>query len=290
MEMKYRVLLTGENHSAIDDFFLLMQDTFKSLTASERRDDIINHLKIFKPDVFVYCINGESQKNFNTIYSLKEELKKRGIPLVVIGDEEDCYEFERIAIKTADLILRKPLMASSIEEKIYIFLEHRRKAKEECIRQEEERIRQEEEQKRLEQERIKQEEERRKHEKTKEKKHVLIIDDDPVMLKLVNGQLREKYDVATAISGNLALKFLEKKHTDLILLDYEMPGDDGPTVLRKLRNNPETKDIPVLFLTAITQRSKIEDVIALKPQGYLLKPIESEKLHQIIAEVLNSTK
>ena len=146
-----------------------------------------------------------------------------------------------------------------------------------------------EEQKRVEEERIREEEERKKQEKAKERKHVLIIDDDPVMLKLVNGQLREHYDVATAISGSLALKFLEKKHTDLILLDYEMPGDNGPTVLKKLRNNPETKDIPVVFLTAMTERSKIEDVLALKPQGYLLKPIDREKLYQVISNVISNT-
>ena len=283
MEKKYKVLLTGENKSAIDDFFLLMQDTFKPLTTSERREDIINHLEVFEPDVFVYCINWDSVKNFNTIYSLKGELEKRGVVLVVIGAEEECSEFERVAIKTADLMLVKPIIASTIEEKIYVFLEQKRKA------EEEERIRREEEQKRVEEERIREEEERKKQEKAKERKHVLIIDDDPVMLKLVNGQLREHYDVATAISGSLALKFLEKKHTDLILLDYEMPGDNGPTVLKKLRNNPETKDIPVVFLTAMTERSKIEDVLALKPQGYLLKPIEREKLYQVISNVISNT-
>ena len=283
MEKKYKVLLTGENKSAIDDFFLLMQDTFKPLTTSERREDIINHLEVFEPDVFVYCINWDSVKNFNTIYSLKGELEKRGVVLAVIGAEEECSEFERVAIKTADLMLVKPIIASTIEEKIYVFLEQKRKA------EEEERIRQEEEQKRVEEERIREEEERKKQEKAKERKHVLIIDDDPVMLKLVNGQLREHYDVATAISGSLALKFLEKKHTDLILLDYEMPGDNGPTVLKKLRNNPETKDIPVVFLTAMTERSKIEDVLALKPQGYLLKPIDREKLYQVISNVISNT-
>lgn len=269
--MKYKTLLVGENKSAIDDFFLQMQDSFKLLTTSERKDDIMNHLEIFAPDVLVYCINNESMKNFNTVYSLKGELQRRGISLVVIGAEDECKEFERMAIRTADLILVKPLMASTIEKKIYNFLEQKkREEEEERIREEEERRRQEEEQ------------------RAKARKHILVIDDDPMMLKLVNEQLRETYDIATAISGSLAMKFLENKHTDLILLDYEMPGDNGPTVLKKLRSNPNTKDVPVVFLTAITDRSKIQDVLVLKPQGYLLKPIEREKLFKVITDVLSN--
>ena len=63
------------------------------------------------------------------------------------------------------------------------------------------------------------------------RKHVLVIDDDPIMLKVVKEHLHENYDVATAISGKIAYKFLESKSTDIILLDYEMPGEDGPDVL-----------------------------------------------------------
>ena len=92
--------------------------------------------------------------------------------------------------------------------------------------------------------------------------------------------------MATAISGKLAFTFLEKKHTDLILLDYEMPIINGGEVLKKLRENPATKDIPVVFLTGVSNRSTIQEVLAMKPQGYLLKPIDSEKLFKVIMDVL----
>lgn len=58
-------------------------------------------------------------------------------------------------------------------------------------------------------------------------KNILVIDDDARMLKVIKLHLHEKYDVATAISGKIALKFLETKHTDLILLDYAMPDENG---------------------------------------------------------------
>lgn len=272
--MKYKALLTGENKSAIDDFFLQMQDDFEVLTTSNRNDDIVKHLEIFQPDIFVYCINAASVKDFNKVYLLKGKLQKNGIPLAVIGPEEACKTFERVAINAADIMLMKPLVASVIAEKITKFLE-RKKAEEEERKQQEEEQRQAELKKQAEEE-----------EEANRRKHILVVDDDPRMLRLVNEQLNETYDVATAISGELAMKFLERKHTDLILLDYEMPVDNGPSVLKKLRDNPDTKDIPVVFLTGITQKSKIQEVLVMKPQGYLLKPIDSEKLFKVIADVL----
>lgn len=281
--MKYKALLTGENKSAIDDFFIQMQDSFQVLTTSSRKEDMEKHLELFEPDVFVYCINAESvKKDFNKVYLLKGALKKRNIPLVLIGAEDECKDFERVAVNTADLILVKPLMASMIESNICHFLKQKEKE------EEEERKRQEEELKKKEEEQHEKEKQLEEEQKINERKHILVIDDDPVMLKMVNAQLHEWYDVATAISGSMALKFLKSKHTDLILLDYEMPVDNGPAVLKKLRENPDTKDIPVVFLTGITERSKIQDVLVLKPQGYLLKPIERDKLFKVITDVLNN--
>ena len=118
-------------------------------------------------------------------------------------------------------------------------------------------------------------------EKVKEenrRKHVLVIDDDPIMLKVVNEHLHENYDIATAISGKIAYKFLENKSTDMILLDYEMPGEDGPDVLINLRKREELANIPIIFLTGVSDKDKITAALSLKPQGYLLKPIDKDKL------------
>lgn len=104
------------------------------------------------------------------------------------------------------------------------------------------------------------------------------------MLKMLKEQLREDYDVATAVSGKIAMKFLERKKTNLILLDYEMPEENGPAVLEKLRANDATKDVPVIFLTGVSEREKIQEALALKPQSYLLKPVDREKLLNAITK------
>ena len=115
---------------------------------------------------------------------------------------------------------------------------------------------------------------------------MLVIDDDPLMLKLIKEYLHENYDVATAVSGKIAYKFLENKTTDLILLDYEMPVENGPMVLENLRQNSELANIPVVFLTGISDKEKIKQALMLKPQGYLLKPIDRETLLGTIEKFL----
>ena len=121
---------------------------------------------------------------------------------------------------------------------------------------------------------------------TSQRTHILVVDDDPLMLKMLKEQLRDDYDVATAVSGKIAMKFLERKKTNLILLDYEMPGETGPEILEKLRANDVTKDIPVIFLTGVSEREKIQEALVLKPQSYLLKPVDHEKLRSAIAKVV----
>ena len=102
------------------------------------------------------------------------------------------------------------------------------------------------------------------------------------MLKVIRESLRDKYEVATAISGKIARRYLASKSVDLILLDYEMPEENGSEVLEKLRQHEATKNIPVIFLTGVKEKAKIQKVLQLKPQGYLLKPIEQDKLIEAI--------
>lgn len=92
--------------------------------------------------------------------------------------------------------------------------------------------------------------------------------------------------MATAINGKVAIKFLESKKTDLVLLDYEMPEENGAAVLGRIRENDRTKHLPVVFLTGLTERGKIQELLALKIQGYLIKPIDMEKLSSTIKGVL----
>lgn len=119
------------------------------------------------------------------------------------------------------------------------------------------------------------------------KKHILIVDDDKNMLKMLHLFLRDEYEVTMVDSGKLALEAVIKHTPDLILLDYMMPLFDGPHVLEIIRKREESRNVPVLFLTSVTDKEKIIECLSLNPQGYLIKPISRSELLQRVAEVLN---
>jgi CheY-like chemotaxis protein len=95
---------------------------------------------------------------------------------------------------------------------------------------------------------------------------------------MIREWLKGTYKVTMANSGLQAIKWLGKNKVDLILLDYEMPVTSGPQVLEMLRSEPETKSIPVMFLTGKGDKNSVMAVLALSPEGYFLKGIEKDEL------------
>ena len=82
---------------------------------------------------------------------------------------------------------------------------------------------------------------------------ILAVDDTPENLHVVKGVLGSDYIVKAATSGPMALKIAEKQPPDLILLDIMMPDMDGYEVCRQLKDKEQTRDVPVIFLTAMDQ-------------------------------------
>lgn len=103
---------------------------------------------------------------------------------------------------------------------------------------------------------------------------ILVVDDTPANLSLMTGLLRDDYKVKAAIDGEKALRIAQASPPpDLILLDIIMPGMDGYEVCRRLKADPATRDIPVIFLTA---KSGVEDEkmgLDLGAVDYITKPI-----------------
>ncbi len=103
------------------------------------------------------------------------------------------------------------------------------------------------------------------------KKKILIVDDSDVMLHAMKGLLEKDYEVALAKSGLSAIRSITLDRPDLVLLDYEMPVCNGSQVLEMIRAEEDFADIPVVFLTGRGDKESVKKVIALKPQGYLVK-------------------
>lgn len=118
------------------------------------------------------------------------------------------------------------------------------------------------------------------------KKNILLVDDSNIQLRALNELLKEKYEVRMATSGMQALTMIGRKKPDMIFLDYEMPVCDGRMTLEMIRELDESKDIPVVFLTGVSDKEHIASVLGLKPAGYLLKPADAKKIYTIIEEIL----
>ncbi|MBR3745505.1 MAG: response regulator [Selenomonadaceae bacterium] len=116
------------------------------------------------------------------------------------------------------------------------------------------------------------------------KKQILIVDDDPTYAGMVKTWIKEFYNADILTEGKQVFAFLNKKKVDLILLDYEMPVMDGSQVLKILRHEPSTKDIPVVFLTGVGTADEVKQVVALKPDGYILKSTAREQLLEYLAD------
>ena len=403
MDMEFKALITGGNHDVKDAFFQQMHQ-IETLTTSNRYGDVARHIKYFSPDIFVYCIYKETKEGYSKIIPIKHLLTKHKLPFVVVGSEEDCAEFERIAANITDFTINNLSENDAIQQELATFLNEWRE-KEGLNKPEEQAstpagsqavippgnqavtppgnqavaqpeqvgqmpVTQPEQAGQMpvpqpgqmpvmqpgqagqvpymqpmqagqmpymqpmpqpmpsvpvpqpaktaasqpvkassaqpakasktDQEKTDKEAakpapaakkaaapRRKRRRRTVGRGRILVIDDNPLMLKVIKEHLHEDYDLATATSGQVALRFLQRRQVDLILLDYEMPDEDGPAVLKKLRANEQTADVPVVFLTGISDRKKIQKALMLQPDGYLLKPIDHEKLINTIKQYID---
>ncbi|MBO4883098.1 MAG: response regulator [Lachnospiraceae bacterium] len=109
-------------------------------------------------------------------------------------------------------------------------------------------------------------------------KRILLVDDDPTFLKMLQGWLSDKYRITAVKSGMQAITYLANHTPDLILLDYDMPITPGPTVMEMIRSEFNASEIPIIFLTGKSDRESIMNVMRLKPQGYLLKTMTKDDI------------
>ncbi|QDX82359.1 two-component system response regulator [Denitratisoma sp. DHT3] len=102
---------------------------------------------------------------------------------------------------------------------------------------------------------------------------ILVVDDEPGNLALLRGVLAAEYSLVFARSGSEALAATAKHHPDLILLDVLMPDMDGYTVCRKLKENPESANIPVIFVTGLSEVGDETTGFSAGAVDYITKPI-----------------
>lgn len=121
---------------------------------------------------------------------------------------------------------------------------------------------------------------------------VLIVEDDTFLVNIYETKFtHEGFDVTVALDGESGLKVALKKKPNIILLDILLPKLDGFAVLKKLKENSETKDIPVILLTNLSQKDDVEKGLKEGANDYLIKAhfMPSETVTKV-KEVLEKTR
>lgn len=114
------------------------------------------------------------------------------------------------------------------------------------------------------------------------KKKLLVVDDSETMCQALKKLFHKDYEVSLTKSGLSAIASIALDRPDLVLLDYEMPVCDGSQVLAMIRSEKDFADIPVIFLTGRVDKESIQKVLALKPEGYLVKSLPPEEIKKEI--------
>jgi putative two-component system response regulator len=115
---------------------------------------------------------------------------------------------------------------------------------------------------------------------------VLIVDDAETNIDILLEILGEDYDVSVAMDGESALEAVEEDLPDLILLDILMPGMDGFEVCKQLKGNPETANIPVVFLSALTEAEEKQKGLDLGAVDFITKPFDTSEIQAKVKQHL----
>jgi CheY-like chemotaxis protein len=119
---------------------------------------------------------------------------------------------------------------------------------------------------------------------------ILIIDDEEDVRRIATLSLVHVggFEVIEACSGEEGLRLAREQRPDAILLDVMMPVMDGPATLAALREDPRTRDIPVLFVTARATPAEVEDLESLGAKGILTKPFHALSFPDQLKAVLDA--
>nr|WP_296486939.1 hemerythrin domain-containing protein [uncultured Acetatifactor sp.] len=117
-----------------------------------------------------------------------------------------------------------------------------------------------------------------------EKKKILVVDDSAVVLQFMKELFEKDYEITQAQSGVAAIRCITLDKPDLVLLDYEMPICDGKQVLEMIRAEEAFVDIPVIFLTGTVDKERLQQLLPLKPAGYLLKTTPPQEIKGFIGD------
>lgn len=115
---------------------------------------------------------------------------------------------------------------------------------------------------------------------------VVFCEDDPMIQALIRAALRTaSHEILIAADGTEGLELIRREQPSVVFTDVSMPGIDGYQMAAQLRADPLTAHIPIVFMTALVQRSQLEEAQRLGATSVLTKPFSMSELRQRIADL-----
>ena len=255
-----KALIVGELNPVLMNINQCLINEFETQMCEADLETIKKMRKLLQPDLLVISQQGiDGKEDVLILDMLKEKMPKMPIVFIeTVTAKNHLSEYERVFPNF--VLLKRPIVKSKLINTCYKVIGEDEKFAEKATKAGDK--------------------------KDVLKKRVMVIDDNPLLLRNMKHLLEKRYQVFIATSGEKALEFIPKKKPDIILLDYEMPGMDGRETFMKIKENPETRNIPVLFLTGISDKAHIYAALELEPAGYILKPAAEEKLFSQIEQAL----
>jgi CheY-like chemotaxis protein len=118
-------------------------------------------------------------------------------------------------------------------------------------------------------------------------KTILVVEDNELNMKLVRGLIKiGKYRMLEANDAELGIQLVREKRPDLVLMDIQLPGMDGLSATKIIKEDPELEDIPIVALTSYAMQGDKEKALAAGCTGYIAKPIDTRKFLETVLQYL----
>jgi len=109
--------------------------------------------------------------------------------------------------------------------------------------------------------------------------NIMVVEDERIDMKLACAVLESAgHKILHAETAESALEIVKEHKPDVVLLDLVLPGKDGPALVRQMKQDPSTRDIPVVAITAHPERWPMQDALAAGCDAYIVKPVDTRML------------